>query len=130
MELAIASAGIPKEAIGYISAHATSTIHNDAAETKAIKEVFGSNARQIPISAQKSMTGHSIGAAGAIELASTALILHHQVATPTINYEFPDPECDLDYVPVNARKAKVNVVLSNSFGLGGQNSCLVFKRYN
>jgi 3-oxoacyl-[acyl-carrier-protein] synthase II len=130
MELAIASAGIPKESIGYISAHATSTIHNDAAETKAIQEVFGQHAYRIPISAQKSMTGHAIGAAGAIELATTALILHHQVATPTINYEVPDPECDLDYVPNRARKLEsAQAALSNSFGFGGHNATLVLERY-
>jgi 3-oxoacyl-[acyl-carrier-protein] synthase II len=130
MELAIARAGIPRESIGYISAHATSTIHNDAAETKAIKEVFGSLAYRIPISAQKSMTGHAIGAAGAIELAATALILHHQVATPTINYEVPDPECDLDYVPNRARKLEsAQAALSNSFGFGGHNATLVLERY-
>jgi 3-oxoacyl-[acyl-carrier-protein] synthase II len=129
MELAIRNAGLAKEAIGYISAHATSTIHNDAAETKAIKRVFGPRAHQIPVSAQKSMTGHTIGAAGAIEAAVTALTIYHRTATPTINYEIPDPECDLDYVPNQPRKlGSLQAALSNSFAFGGHNATLVFER--
>ena len=130
MELAIQNAGIAKESIGYISAHATSTVHNDVAETKAIKRVFGSAAYQIPISAQKSMIGHTIGAAGAIELGATALIVHNQVLTPTINYEFSDPECDLDYVANKARKVEsLQAAISNSFGFGGHNATLVVERH-
>jgi 3-oxoacyl-[acyl-carrier-protein] synthase II len=130
MELAIRNAGLSKEAIGYISAHATSTIHNDAAETKAIKKVFGPRAHQIPVSAQKSMTGHTIGAAGAIEAAVTALTVYHRTATPTINYEIPDPECDLDYVPNQPRKlGSLQAALSNSFAFGGHNATLVFERF-
>ena len=125
---ALTRAGVAPERVDYINAHGTATPLGDAAETKAIKEVFGSHAYRIPISAQKSMTGHAIGAAGAIELAATALILHHQVATPTINYEVPDPECDLDYVPNEAREAHIDVALSNAMGLGGHNGCVLLGR--
>lgn len=131
MGLAIHNAGIPKEKIGYISAHGTSTTHNDLAETKAIKEVFGLEAYHIPVSSQKSMVGHSIGAAGAIEFGVTALTLYHQVITPTINYEEPDPDCDLDYVPNKARKVQsLEAAMTNSFGFGGHNCTLVLERHN
>ncbi|HWC30524.1 MAG TPA: beta-ketoacyl-ACP synthase II, partial [Dehalococcoidia bacterium] len=130
MSRALTNAGMTMDDIDYINAHGTSTQLNDKTETAAIKKVFGERAYGIPISSTKSMTGHLAAAAGAVEAAVGVLTLRDQIIAPTINYEFPDPECDLDYVPVNARKAKVNVVLSNSFGLGGQNSCLVFKRYN
>jgi 3-oxoacyl-[acyl-carrier-protein] synthase II len=131
MKLAIQRANIPKEKIGYINAHGTSTPHNDLAETKAIKLVFGQDAYNIPVSSQKSMIGHSIGAAGAIEFAVTAMSLYHQVLTPTINYEEPDPECDLDYVPNQARMAQgLEAAITNSFGFGGHNSSIVLERYN
>jgi len=130
MELAIQNAGLDKETIGYISAHGTSTIHNDRSETKAIKRVFGSNAYNIAVSSQKSMIGHSIGSSGAIEFAVTALSLYNQVITPTINYEVPDPDCDLDYVPNEARKVKsLEAAISNSFGFGGHNVSLVLQRH-
>lgn len=129
MELAIRNAGLDKKDIGYINAHGTSTLHNDRIETKAIKRVFGSDAYNIAVSSQKSMIGHSIGSAGAIEFAVTALSLHHQVITPTINYEEPDPECDLDYVPNEARKVQsLEAAISNSFGFGGHNASLVLER--
>lgn len=129
MELAIRHAGIPKEKVGYISAHGTSTPHNDRAETKAIKKVFGPRAYEIPVSSQKSMVGHSIGATGAIEFGVTALSLYYQELTPTINYEVPDPECDLDYVPNKARKMEgLHAAITNSFGFGGHNCCLVLER--
>jgi 3-oxoacyl-[acyl-carrier-protein] synthase II len=131
MESALKNSGIPKEKIGYISAHGTSTPHNDLAETKAIKEVFGPRAYQIPVSSQKSMIGHTIGAAGAIEFGVTALTLYHQVLTPTINYEEPDPDCDLDYVPNKARKVtSLEAAMTNSFGFGGHNCTIVLERYN
>jgi len=130
MEKAIVNAGIQKDLIGYINAHGTSTVHNDRAETSAIKAVFGGRAWQIPVSSQKSMIGHTIGAAGAIEFAVTALSLRHQVLTPTINYEEPDPECDLDYVPNQARRVlRLDAAISNSFGFGGHNSCIVLERH-
>jgi len=131
MELAIQNAGIPKSKIGYVNAHGTSTYHNDLAETKAIKRVFGKNAYNIPVSSQKSMTGHSIGAAGAIEFGVTALSLYNQIITPTINYEVPDPECDLDYVPNKARKVdSLEAAISNSFGFGGHNFTIVMERHD
>ena len=131
MASAIKNAGISKEKIGYISAHGTSTLHNDLAETKAIKRIFGSDAYSIPVSSQKSMTGHCIGASGAIEFAVTALSLHNQVITPTINYEAPDPECDLDYVPNMARKVhSLETAMTNSFGFGGHNSTIILERHH
>ncbi len=131
MEAALTRAGVTKESIGYISAHGTSTYHNDLAETRAIKKVFGEQAKRIAVSSQKSMIGHSIGAAGAIEAGVCAMILHRQIVTPTINYEVPDPECDLDYVPNAARKvSNLQAVLSNSFGFGGHNCTLVFERFS
>jgi 3-oxoacyl-[acyl-carrier-protein] synthase II len=129
MTAALADAGLPAEAVGYISAHGTSTTQNDADETAAVKSVFGPHARRLAVSSQKSMTGHTVGGAGAIEAAATALILYHRVLTPTINYETPDPACDLDYVPNEARAAPdLRVALSNSFGFGGHNATLVFQR--
>jgi len=129
METAIQNAGLKKARIGYINAHGTSTIHNDRSETKAIKRVFGSGAYSIAVSSQKSMIGHSIGSSGAIEAAITSLSLQHQVITPTINYEDPDPECDLDYVPNEARKMQsLEAAISNSFGFGGHNVSLVLQR--
>jgi 3-oxoacyl-[acyl-carrier-protein] synthase II len=129
MQRALNNAGMTMDDIDYINAHGTSTQLNDKTETAAIKKVFGERAYGIPISSTKSMTGHLAAAAGAVEAAVGVLTLRDQIIAPTINYEFPDPECDLDYVPLTARKAKVDAVLSNSFGLGGENSCLVLKRY-
>ena len=129
MRLALERAGMPKEKVGYINAHGTSTYHNDLAETRAIKMLFGERAYQIPVSSVKSMIGHSIGAAGAIEAAVCALTLQRQVLTPTINHEVKDPECDLDYVPNEARRVEgLECVLSNSFGFGGHNCSIVLER--
>ncbi|MDD5194421.1 MAG: beta-ketoacyl-ACP synthase II [Candidatus Omnitrophica bacterium] len=122
-------AGLSTSDIQYINAHGTSTELNDAVETKAIKELFGQQAYKIPVSSTKSMIGHSIGAAGAIEAAVCSLAIKHQIIPPTINYENQDPECDLDYVPNNSRQASMEAVLSNSFGFGSNNACLLFKRY-
>ena len=128
MAWALRDAGLAPERVDYINAHGTSTPANDAVETLAIKRLFGERAYHVPISSTKSMIGHPMGAAGAIEAAVCALSLHHQILHPTINYEEPDPECDLDYVPNQARTAQVHLTLSNSFGLGGQNACLVLTR--
>jgi len=115
--------------IHYINAHGTGTLLNDATETQTIKTVFGDHATNIPITAQKSMTGHAIGAAGAIELIATAMSLKHQVALPTINLEHPDPLCDLDYVPHTARNCRMDLALSNHFAFGGANAALILQRY-
>jgi 3-oxoacyl-[acyl-carrier-protein] synthase II len=128
MALALADAGIDAGAVDYVNAHGTSTRLNDAAETAALKSVFGDRAYRIPVSSQKSMLGHAIGASSAIEAGVTALTMKHGVVTPTINYGEPDPECDLDYVPNEARPAPVRYALSNAFGFGGHNCCLVFGR--
>src|SRR3990170_8690251 len=125
---ALEDAGVRPEEVDYISAHGTSTKLNDAAETLAIKKTFGEMAYRIPVSATKSMVGHSFGAAGAIEAVASVQTIQTGMIHPTLNYENPDPECDLDYVPNEARRADVDVVLKNSFGFGGQNACLVFKR--
>ena len=129
MELAIKDARISKNEVGYINAHGTSTMA-DAIETKAIKQVFGEQARRIPVSSTKSMTGHLLGGAGGLEAGICILALRDQVLPPTINYENPDPACDLDYVPNQARKATVRYALSNSFGFGGTNAALLFKRWD
>ncbi len=129
MKRALDDAGIDPKDVGYINAHGTSTPYNDKIETLAIKRVFGNHARRIGVSSTKSMTGHLLGAAGGVEAAISALCLKHQVLTPTINYEHPDPECDLDYVPNAARPAEIIYALSNSFGFGGTNGSLVLKRY-
>lgn len=129
MERALDDAGVGPSAVAYINAHGTSTPLNDKVETLAIKKAFGEQARRIGVSSTKSMTGHLLGAAGAVEAGITALCLTHQIMTPTINYEQPDPECDLDYVPNTARPAEIVYALSNSFGFGGTNGCLVLKRY-
>lgn len=129
MQLALNDAGIPAGQVGYINAHGTSTVVNDSVETKAIKQVFKEGAYKVPISSIKSMMGHLIAAAGAVELITCLLVIRDGIIPPTINYENPDPDCDLDYVPNKARKAKVDVALSNSFGFGGQNITLVAKRY-
>jgi 3-oxoacyl-[acyl-carrier-protein] synthase II len=129
MRKAIEQAGIRPDQVDYINAHGTSTPYNDKLETLAIKRVFGDHARRLAISSTKSMTGHLLGAAGGLEAVIAALVVKHQVIPPTINYETPDPECDLDYVPNVKRAAKVDYVLSNSFGFGGTNAALLFKRY-
>jgi 3-oxoacyl-[acyl-carrier-protein] synthase II len=129
MQRAIKDAGIAPEQIGYINAHGTSTPYNDKFETLAIKKVFGEHAYKLAVSSTKSMTGHALGAAGGIEAVFSALSLYENKLLPTINYEFPDPDCDLDYVPNVVRDANVEYVLSNSFGFGGTNACLIFKRY-
>ncbi|HEX9879047.1 MAG TPA: beta-ketoacyl-ACP synthase II [Candidatus Binatia bacterium] len=128
MALAVDDAGIRPDDIDYINAHGTSTEYNDLNETLAIKKVFGERAYSIPVSSTKSMTGHLLGAAGAVEGVYSVLALHHGVLPPTINYENADPLCDLDYVPNKARKAEIQVVLSNSFGFGGTNACVIFRR--
>ncbi|MDQ6788932.1 MAG: beta-ketoacyl-ACP synthase II [Acidobacteriota bacterium] len=127
MQKAIKDAGIVPEQIGYINAHGTSTPYNDKFETLAIKRTFGEHAYKLAVSSTKSMTGHALGAAGGIEAVFSILALTEKVLPPTINYEFPDPDCDLDYVPNEARPAEVEYVLSNSFGFGGTNACLIFK---
>lgn len=126
MRLALQDARVDPERVGYVSAHGTSTPLNDVAETTAMKTLFGDHAYKVPISSQKSMIGHSIGASSAIEAAVTALSIRRGVLTPTINYCNPDPDCDLDYVPNDAREARVEVAMSNAFGFGGHNCCLVF----
>ncbi len=129
MERALKDAQLGPEEIQYINAHGTSTPHNDRIETQAIKRTFGDYAYKLAISSTKSMTGHLLGAAGALEAGVTALTLYHQIISPTINYEFPDPDCDLDYVPNVARPAEVIYAMTNSFGFGGTNGCLILKRY-
>jgi 3-oxoacyl-[acyl-carrier-protein] synthase II len=129
MALALKDSEIPIQEVDYINAHGTSTQLNDMLETMAIKKVFHEHARKLPISSTKSMTGHLLGGAGGIEAIFTILTIHTGVIPPTINYEIPDPECDLDYVPNQARKADVRVALSNSFGFGGTNAVLAFKRF-
>jgi 3-oxoacyl-[acyl-carrier-protein] synthase II len=129
MAAALRDAGLPPTAVGYINAHGTSTPYNDKFETIAIKRVFGEHARKLAVSSTKSMTGHLLGAAGGIEAIATALALHHGVLPPTINYETPDPECDLDYVPNHARKQDIEVALTNAFGFGGTNATLALTKY-
>jgi len=130
MKVALKTAGLNPEDVGYINAHGTSTAFNDASETKAIKKVFGDHAKKLMVSSTKSMTGHMLGAAGGAEAVLSVLALHRNVLPPTINYTTPDPDCDLDYVPNAPREVRVNAVLSNSFGFGGTNAVLAFKRYN
>ncbi len=128
MTAALDRAGVDRERVGYINAHGTSTPQGDSAETRAIKQVFGDHAYRLAISSTKSMMGHTFGAAGAIEAILSALALHDGVLPPTINYREPDPECDLDYVPNEARQAQVDVALSNAMGLGGHNGCVLLGR--
>jgi len=130
MTKAIKDARIEPSAIGYINVHGTSTPQGDRVEVIAIKRVFGDHARKLPISSTKSMTGHLLGAAGGLEAGITALALRDQVLPPTINYETPDPECDLDIIPNEARRVKLEYALSNSFGFGGTNGALIFKRFD
>ncbi len=129
MQAALRDGEIAPEQVGYINAHGTSTPYNDRFETLAIKRVFGEHARRLAVSSTKSMTGHLLGAAGGIEAIATALALHHGLLPPTINYETPDPDCDLDYVPNQSRKHDVEVALSNAFGFGGTNATLAFRKY-
>jgi 3-oxoacyl-[acyl-carrier-protein] synthase II len=129
MEAALRDAGVGAGDVGYINAHGTSTPYNDRFETQAIKRVFGEHARRLAVSSTKSMTGHLLGAAGGIEAIATVLALHHGVLPPTINYEHPDPDCDLDYVPNQARKQDVEVAASNAFGFGGTNATLIFAKH-
>ena len=129
MNAALSSAGLNFEDVDYINAHGTATQVTDAIETKAIKTVFGAHAHQVPVSSTKSMTGHTIGAAGALEAVACIEAMNANVIPPTINLDTPDPECDLDYVPHEAREQELNVVMSNSFAFGGQNSVLIFKKF-
>jgi 3-oxoacyl-[acyl-carrier-protein] synthase II len=129
MQAAIQSAGIRPDQVDYINAHGTSTPHNDRIETTAIKRTFGDHAYKLAVSSTKSMTGHLLGAAGGLEAGISALSVKHQMAAPTINLDTPDEGCDLDYVPNQARKMKIDYALSNSFGFGGTNGALLFKRY-
>ena len=128
MQIAIGEAALNTSEISYINAHGTSTRMNDTIETHAIKQVFGENAYKIPVSSNKSMIGHLVAGAGAIELAASVLSLQNNIVPPTINLDNPAEGCDLDYVPHHARDVKLTSILSNSFGFGGQNSCLVLKK--
>ena len=129
MLAAINDAGIQPDEVDYINAHGTSTELNDKYETMAIKEVFGEHAGKLAISSTKSMTGHLLGAAGGIEAIATALAIAHELIPPTINYEYPDPECDLDYVPNKARKTPLQYALSNSLGFGGHNATILLGKF-
>jgi 3-oxoacyl-[acyl-carrier-protein] synthase II len=129
MEIALKAAGIPYSEVDYINAHGTSTPLNDLSETMAMKTVFKEQVKKLMVSSTKSMTGHLLGASGGVEAVFTILTIKEGIVPPTINYEVPDPECDLDYVPNVARKAKVRVAMSNSFGFGGTNAALVFKEF-
>jgi 3-oxoacyl-[acyl-carrier-protein] synthase II len=129
MRMALRDAGILPQGVDYINAHGTSTPYNDKHETMAIKQVFAAHAYKVAVSSTKSMTGHLLGAAGGVEAAFCALALLEGIIPPTVNHETPDPECDLDYVPNHARPADVNIALSNSFGFGGTNACIVLKKY-
>ncbi|MEQ1905872.1 MAG: beta-ketoacyl-[acyl-carrier-protein] synthase family protein, partial [Pirellulaceae bacterium] len=129
MNMAIADAGLNPDQIGYVNAHGTSTQVNDRVETRACHQVFGANAKNVPVSSTKSMMGHLIAAAGATELIVCLLAMRDQILPPTINYETPDPDCDLDYVPNKARDGKINYALNNSFGFGGQNISVVAARF-
>jgi 3-oxoacyl-[acyl-carrier-protein] synthase II len=128
MRRALARADIDPQRVGYINAHGTSTPLGDAAETKAIKDVFGDHAYELAVSSTKSITGHCFGAAGAIEAMICVLAIHHGVLPPTMNYREPDPACDLDYVPNEAREASIDIALSNAMGLGGHNGCVLVGR--
>jgi 3-oxoacyl-[acyl-carrier-protein] synthase II len=129
MQKALKDAKVQPEQVGYINAHGTSTPYNDKFETMAIKKTFEEHALKVAISSTKSMTGHLLGAAGGVEGVFSVLAIHRNILPPTINYVTPDPDCDLDYVPNQARPAVINYALSNSFGFGGTNAALLFKRY-
>ena len=129
MKLALSRAGIAPEDVTYVNAHGTSTRLNDPTETQALKLAFGDHARKLAISSTKSMVGHAITASGAIESVACVMTVLTDTIHPTINYKTPDPECDLDYVPNTARRANVEACLTNSFGLGGENCCLVFRKF-
>jgi len=129
MQCALARAGLSPEAVDYLNAHGTGTRLNDVAETRAIETVLGEHAYDVAVSSTKSMTGHLLGGAGALEALVCVKVLEDDIIPPTINYETPDPDCDLDYVPNEARRAKINVAMSNSFGFGGHNACVVLRRY-
>jgi 3-oxoacyl-[acyl-carrier-protein] synthase II len=129
MAMALRDAGLNPEDIDYINAHGTSTPLNDRCETLAVKAVFKEHAYKLAMSSTKSMTGHMLGAAGGVEAAFTVLALHHGILPPTVNLEYPDPSCDLDYVPLVAREAKIRTAMSNSFGFGGTNGVIVMKRF-
>ncbi len=129
MQAAIDDAGIKPDQIDYVNAHGTSTPYNDKLETKAIRDCFGEHSSKLIVSSTKSMTGHALGAAGGLEGVISVLAIEKGMIPPTINYEYPDPECDLDYVPNEAREFQAGYVLSNSFGFGGTNACVIFKRY-
>jgi 3-oxoacyl-[acyl-carrier-protein] synthase II len=129
MRRTLKDAGVDPSVVGYVNVHGTSTPQGDKVEVLAIKRAFGDHARKLAISSTKSMTGHLLGAAGGLEAGIVALSLHDQVLPPTINLENQDPECDLDVVPLKARKTELNYALSNSFGFGGTNGALLFKRY-
>ncbi len=127
---AIKDSDVSPDQVDYINAHGTSTPLNDSAETKAIKAAFGDHAKRLAVSSTKSVHGHMLGAAGGVEGVLTALSVHHGIMPPTINYEYPDPDCDLDYVPNEAREARIKVAISNAFGFGGTNATIVFVRFN
>jgi 3-oxoacyl-[acyl-carrier-protein] synthase II len=129
IDLALRDGGINKDEVNYINAHGTSTYYNDMLETQAIKQVFGDNAKNLPVSSTKSMTGHMLGATGAIEAISCMYAMNNGIIPPTINYETPDPECDLNYVPNKSIEMDLNVTISNSFGFGGHNSVLALKKF-
>jgi 3-oxoacyl-(acyl-carrier-protein) synthase len=129
IRMAIRNAGVNPGDVDYVNAHGTSTEFNDKCETQAIKAIFGDHARKLPVSSNKSMFGHLLGAAGGVELISTVFTIIHGIIPPTINYENPDPECDLDYVPNTAREQKVKVAISNSFGFGGHNATLAVRKF-
>jgi 3-oxoacyl-[acyl-carrier-protein] synthase II len=130
MRRALASADLEPEQVGYVNAHATSTQAGDVSETRAIKLAFGEHAKRLPVSATKSMIGHLFGAAGAVEGVATTLAVRDGILPPTINLTDPDPLCDLDYVPGEARKADVEVAMSNGFGFGGHNAVVIFRRHD
>jgi 3-oxoacyl-[acyl-carrier-protein] synthase II len=130
MQLALNDAGLKPEQIGYINAHGTSTEYNDKNETAAIKTVFGKHAYNLAVSSTKSMTGHLLGAAGAVEMIATTLAVQNSIIPPTINYEIPDEECDLNYTPNKAVHKSIEAAICNTFGFGGHNTCIAVKKYN